>query len=467
MHAASSTSTRPTGSSPGTVGPPGQRTFFLQASEGAARHQRLAREAAGARPRRPRQRPARRASPAARRRRPTPRPRSRTPRRWTPRSRTSSGSARWPGAGTPSGRSSSSSATTATTRTSRRGRRPVDRRRGRPRTARSSGSSSAPAAARAFARRAQAVVAAGRPPCPFCGGPLDPDGPHLPARQRLQALSPSRAGDSTEPGLDAPAAGETSRSRAGSSTPPTSPCSSRLERRRRSRPARSTSRSRGERPLWDFPDGHARRPRGRRLRRRPRRRLGRRAAHRAARRPARPGLGAAVDRRPRRGSRAPGGRLVDLVPGGEVEPGWLPVLRGRVTTRRAGRGRPRGRPDLRRVAVLDVVLNNADRKGSHLPAGRRGCLWGFDHGLTFHEEPKLRTVLWGWAGEPLPDVELSRLERPGVALDDADQQPGAGSRAAARPGRVDALRARVAGLLRTGRFPRPGNRWPAVPWPPL
>ena len=99
---------------------------------------------------------------------------------------------------------------------------------------------------------------------------------------------------------------------------------------------------------------------------------------------------------------------------------------------------------------------------------RRGSLWGFDHGLSFHEEPKLRTVLWGWAGAPLPDVELSRLDGLAVALDDRDQQPGAGSgRSCSRRPSSTALRARVAGLLRTGRFPRPGDRWPAIPWPPL
>ena len=68
------------------------------------------------------------------------------------------------------------------------------------------------------------------------------------------------------------------------------------------------------------------------------------------------------------------------------------------------------RPDLAAVAVLDIVINNADRKGSHLVLDRQGSLWGFDHGLSFHEELKLRTVLWGWAGTPLPDVELARLD---------------------------------------------------------
>lgn len=159
--------------------------------------------------------------------------------------------------------------------------------------------------------------------------------------------------------------------------------------------------------------------------------------------------------------------LVDLVPRGKVEPGWLPVFEAELHT-----GEPvvvvhADRPDLAGVAVLDVVINNADRKGSHLVLDRRGSLWGFDHGLSFHEELKLRTVLWGWAGAPLPDVELSRLDGLAVALDTATSSLAQALEQLLAPAELEALRARVAGLLRTGRFPRPGNRWPAVPWPPL
>ena len=56
---------------------------------------------------------------------------------------------------------------------------------------------------------------------------------------------------------------------------------------------------------------------------------------------------------------------------------------------------------LRRMALFDVVVNNADRKGGHVLEMADGHRWGVDHGLTFHEEHKLRTVLWGWAGDPL------------------------------------------------------------------
>ena len=58
---------------------------------------------------------------------------------------------------------------------------------------------------------------------------------------------------------------------------------------------------------------------------------------------------------------------------------------------------------LRRLAVLDAVINNGDRKGGHLLPGADGRLYGIDHGVTFNAEDKLRTLLWGWAGEPLTD----------------------------------------------------------------
>ena len=91
---------------------------------------------------------------------------------------------------------------------------------------------------------------------------------------------------------------------------------------------------------------------------------------------------------------------------------------------------------------------------------RRGSLWGFDHGLSFHEELKLRTVLWGWAGAPLPDVELSRLDGLAVALDTAASSLAQALEQLLAPAELEALRARVAGLLRTG--PLPAARQPVA-----
>ena len=75
-------------------------------------------------------------------------------------------------------------------------------------------------------------------------------------------------------------------------------------------------------------------------------------------------------------------------------------------------------PELRRMAVFDAVVNNADRKGGHVLAMTDGHRYGVDHGLTFHVEHKLRTVLWGWAGDLLGDDDRTCLERLADLLDD-------------------------------------------------
>ena len=114
-----------------------------------------------------------------------------------------------------------------------------------------------------------------------------------------------------------------------------------------------------------------------------------------------------------------------------------------------------------------MVINNADRKGSHLVLDRSGSLWGFDHGVSCHAEPKLRTVLWGWVDKPLPAAELARLEtllgRLGNPLSPVSQA----IKALLSPAEVEAVSDRISALLATGRFPQPTGRAPAVPWPPL
>ena len=74
-------------------------------------------------------------------------------------------------------------------------------------------------------------------------------------------------------------------------------------------------------------------------------------------------------------------------------------------------------PRLRQLAVLDVLLNNADRKGGHVLLDDEGGVWGIDHGVCLHEDPKLRTVLWGWAGEPIPEDQLADVGRFAASLD--------------------------------------------------
>ena len=130
-------------------------------------------------------------------------------------------------------------------------------------------------------------------------------------------------------------------------------------------------------------------------------------------------------------------------------------------------------PALRSLAVLDVVLNNADRKAAHLTLDVAGTLRGFDHGLCLHRDDKLRTVLWGWAGTPLRDEDVLALTTLQAVLEDATQDeapdpgtPYLGSLASLLDAvELDALRSRVTSLLAEGSMPLPpGDRYP-LPWP--
>ncbi|WP_432747595.1 SCO1664 family protein [Streptomyces sp. JH002] len=161
----------------------------------------------------------------------------------------------------------------------------------------------------------------------------------------------------------------------------------------------------------------------------------------------------------------PPSELLALTEGTEPGPGWRAI--GQVET---GDGTPAllvhaDDERLRRVAVLDAVINNGDRKGGHLLPQPDGRLYGIDHGVTFHTENKLRTLLWGWAGEPLPDGVPQALRRLSDALADPDSEPATRIAELISPAEYAALRERVAELLRTGRHPLPGGEWPAIPWP--
>lgn len=153
------------------------------------------------------------------------------------------------------------------------------------------------------------------------------------------------------------------------------------------------------------------------------------------------------------------GELVDLVPAGHVPPGWLPVVQGLDTRRRPISLVHRDDPRLRRLALFDAVTNNSDRKGAHLLPSL-GAVLGCDHGLCFHVEPKLRTILWGWAGEPLAEEEVVLLGR---VLDVAERVLG--DLLAARE--VEAVLRRAEMLLNDGHLPAPQDDWPSIPWPPL
>jgi uncharacterized repeat protein (TIGR03843 family) len=121
-------------------------------------------------------------------------------------------------------------------------------------------------------------------------------------------------------------------------------------------------------------------------------------------------------------------------------------------------------PALRRMAVFDAVINNADRKGGHILSTVDGQVHGVDHGVSFHTDDKLRTVLWGWADDPVPDDALEVLTR---LRDDLDGSLGAELAEHLTMREMRALCRRVDALRRTKVFPSPPDDWPALPWPPI
>jgi uncharacterized repeat protein (TIGR03843 family) len=214
----------------------------------------------------------------------------------------------------------------------------------------------------------------------------------------------------------------------------------------------------GERSLWDFPDGSL---------------AGREVASYAVSEGG--GWGVVPPTVMRDGPFGPGMvqlwvetdpdvNLVDVVAPERVPSGWMHVLDalgsgGRpVVLAHADDGR------LRRMAVFDAVINNADRKGGHVLPLPDGTVHGVDHGVTFHREPKLRTVLWGWAGSPLRDEESATLTRLGERLagDLGIELAGLLTRAEVRE-----TRRRIDRLVIDGHLPYPSEGWPAIPWPPF
>lgn len=207
----------------------------------------------------------------------------------------------------------------------------------------------------------------------------------------------------------------------------------------------------GEAPLWDFPMGT----------------LGRRevAAHALSQ-----ALGLGVvpltvwadgplgEGSAQRWVDGPPTELIALLDPVDVDEGWLPILTGLNGDEQPVVLAHRDDAQLRTVALFDVLLNNSDRKASHVIA-RDGGLSGVDHGVSLHTDPKLRTVLWGWAGDPLTDDELAVVSN--AAALEGPLAPGLADEEWA------ALVARAESLLAEGVMPHPSQRWPSIPWPPL
>jgi hypothetical protein len=187
---------------------------------------------------------------------------------------------------------------------------------------------------------------------------------------------------------------------------------------------------RGERPLWDFPDGTL--------------------AHRE--------VAAFIVSQASGWDVVPPTVFRDDAP---VGPGmlqlWVEVRQDADVVEQIRAADPR----LRRIALFDAVVNNADRKAGHLLVREDGVVQGVDHGVTFSVDPKLRTVLWGWRGKKLADREMDSLAllvralprlqgllEPHLAADE-----------------LASTRTRIEDLIRAGSFPQPHPDWPAVPWP--
>ncbi len=221
----------------------------------------------------------------------------------------------------------------------------------------------------------------------------------------------------------------------------------------------------GERPLWDFPDGTLS---GREV-----------AAHLVDRLlgfdlvpptiwredgPAGPGMCQLwVTEDPPR-------RLVDVVPTDGIPPGWHHVLSAEDGSGQLVALVHADDQRLRHMALLDAVINNGDRKGGHVITDDTGRVWAIDHGVSLASEPKLRTVLWGWAGESIHDKDVHRLQQLLTALEDdngdtEDQTSLAELAAFVNADELVALTARVRNLTDTGRYPFPNEEWPAIPWP--
>lgn len=190
--------------------------------------------------------------------------------------------------------------------------------------------------------------------------------------------------------------------------------------------------TRGERPLWDFP----------------------------------PGTLAAREVAAYLTNRALGWGLVPptvLRQDGPAGPGSLQLYVEADPERHYFTFSPEERERLRPVAVFDVLINNADRKGGHVLLAPDGRLWLIDHGVCFHEQDKLRTVIWDFAGQAIPPALLEDVQNFRLRLRSDDSLRGELARLLA-PAELAALERRAARLIRERRFPLPGPSRP-YPWP--
>ena len=216
----------------------------------------------------------------------------------------------------------------------------------------------------------------------------------------------------------------------------------------------------GERPLWDFPDGTL---------------AGREVATYLVSEAA--GLHLVPPTVLRPGPFGPGmvqlwvdtrddDDLVDVVAPNKLPAGWRAVFNAQDSYGEPAVLAHADHPAIRLMAALDVVVNNADRKGGHVLHAVNGDVYGVDHGICFHTENKLRTALWGFLGESLPAKAVEALRRLRAKL--SDNGPLCGELAQhIAPREVRALTGRVNRLLAVNEYPAPSGDWRAIPWPPF
>ncbi len=127
------------------------------------------------------------------------------------------------------------------------------------------------------------------------------------------------------------------------------------------------------------------------------------------------------------------------------------------------RDKPELLPQLRRMAVFDYVANNADRKGGHCLLDEHGRIWGIDHGICFHEQYKMRTVMWDWAEEPIPQEWLDDIRSVGERVRDRAPETAPLLKLISGAER-EAMLGRIGKLLHSGAYPAPGPHR-HYPWP--
>jgi Phosphatidylinositol 3- and 4-kinase len=120
--------------------------------------------------------------------------------------------------------------------------------------------------------------------------------------------------------------------------------------------------------------------------------------------------------------------------------------------------------EFRTVALFDAVVNNADRKSGHCLLGTDGDVFVIDHGVCFHEAPKLRTVIWDFAGEDVPASMRADLRGLAAKLEEGPDREELGRLLSGRE--LEAMQGRLNRLIRAARFPEPGSER-SYPWPPV